>query len=199
MQYTVYKTNVYWSCTQFIVYLYPFLWFYVIVTWRWDSWHIYEKYFKLLKGFHFCLFGFTLMFFFYPFHFLISHICTKVHFSNEKTISFHERLHVIIVNGCSVVNANNDRHISAMQDLSRSCRSSWTERSHPSHLSEGALGRSTLLHCRNVCEQCSIWNQSFSVVKTNPSLLLLPLFHKLTYMGGSMQIKNHDEWKKEKG
>lgn len=45
--------------------------------------------------------------FIYRFHILVSHRCTKVQFPNKKTISFHERLHAIIVNGCSVAKANN--------------------------------------------------------------------------------------------
>lgn len=45
--------------------------------------------------------------FVYLFHFLISHRCTEVQFSSKKTISFHESLHAITVNGCSVAKANN--------------------------------------------------------------------------------------------
>jgi len=45
--------------------------------------------------------------FIYTFPFLISHRSTKVQFSNEKTISFHERLHAITKNGCSLAKANN--------------------------------------------------------------------------------------------
>lgn len=65
------------------------------------------KILEAIKGFSFLFVLVHSNVFFYPFHFLISHICTKVHFSNKKTISFHERLHVIIVNGCSIVNARN--------------------------------------------------------------------------------------------
>lgn len=91
--------------------------------------------------------------FIYPLHVFISHRCTTGQFSNNKTISFHEQLHAITVNSCwSQYWLGTDRHFSSTRSF-KVLQKQLGRWKSPSHLLEGTLECSELLHCRYTCEQ----------------------------------------------
>lgn len=64
------------------------------------------KILKAVEGFSFLFVWLHSNVFNYPFQFLIFHKCTKIQFSNKKTVSFHERLCAMTVTAYSVTKAS---------------------------------------------------------------------------------------------
>lgn len=143
----------------------------------------------------------------YTFHFLISHRCIKVQFSSKKTVSFHERLHSILVNSCSLAKANN---VWELIDIVLQCKifQGLAEESGQREVAPGTFRRGTGEQQALALQLC-VWAERSlragilcpwkkqSVAKC--SLLFLPLFHILMYIGSSIWIQNHDELKKGSG
>lgn len=136
--------------------------------------------------------------FIYTFQFLISHKCTKIRFSNKKTVSFHERLCAMTVTACSIAKASNGW---ALTDVFLQCK-----------IFQGlaeAAGQSevTLATCRSAALSCTPEMCVSSRASESSHLLVLkqaaggktltPPFHTVTCVESSTQIKSHDKLKKE--